>query len=124
VRRLRWRAWLGSGRGIIIIRQAVRARASGPGTEDLYGVLIISRFFITGFTDGLGLSAARTLFAEGHRVVLHARSQARASALSDLAARSAGVVIGDLSSAAETRAIAGQLQKIGRMESGGSKRRQ
>jgi NAD(P)-dependent dehydrogenase (short-subunit alcohol dehydrogenase family) len=76
----------------------------------------MSRIFITGSTDGLGLAAARTLLAEGHRVVLHARSQARASALSDLAARSAGVVIGDLSSAAETRAIAGQLQKIGRMD--------
>jgi NAD(P)-dependent dehydrogenase (short-subunit alcohol dehydrogenase family) len=75
-----------------------------------------SRIFITGSTDGLGLAAARTLLAAGHRVVLHARSQARASVLADLAARSAGVVIGDLSSAAETRAIAGQLQKIGRMD--------
>jgi NAD(P)-dependent dehydrogenase (short-subunit alcohol dehydrogenase family) len=76
----------------------------------------MSCIFITGSTDGLGLAAARTLLAAGHRVVLHARSQARASALSDLAARSAGVVIGDLSSAAETRAIAGQLQRIGRMD--------
>lgn len=76
----------------------------------------LSRIFITGSTDGLGLAAARNLMAEGHEVVLHARSSKRASTLSDLAARSAGVVIGDLSSAIETRAIAEQVQRIGRMD--------
>jgi len=76
----------------------------------------MSRVFITGSTDGLGLAAARTLMAEGHQVVLHARSSKRASALADLAPSSAGVVIGDLSSAAETRAIAEQVNKIGRMD--------
>lgn len=73
------------------------------------------RIFITGSTDGLGRAAARTLMAEGHQVVLHARSSQRASALADLAPRAAGVVIGDLSSAAETRAIADQVNKLGRM---------
>jgi NAD(P)-dependent dehydrogenase (short-subunit alcohol dehydrogenase family) len=73
------------------------------------------RVFITGSTDGLGRAAARTLMAEGHEVVLHARSKQRAAALADFAPRAAGVVIGDLSSAAETRAIADQVNKIGRM---------
>jgi len=73
------------------------------------------RIFITGSTDGLGRAAARTLMDEGHEVVLHARSKQRASALADLASRAAGVVIGDLSSAVETRAIADQVNKIGRM---------
>lgn len=76
----------------------------------------MSRIFITGSTDGLGLAAARTLMAEGHEVVLHARSSKRASALAEVAARSAGVVIGDLSSAVETRALAEQVNKIGRMD--------
>ena len=76
----------------------------------------MKRIFITGSTDGLGLAAARTLMAEGHEVVLHARSAKRASALADIAARSAGVVIGDLSSAVETRAVAEQVNKIGRMD--------
>jgi NAD(P)-dependent dehydrogenase (short-subunit alcohol dehydrogenase family) len=76
----------------------------------------MSRVFITGSSDGLGRAAARTLMAEGHDVVLHARSQARASALADLAARSAGVVIGDLASAIEARAIADQVNAIGRMD--------
>lgn len=73
------------------------------------------RVFITGSSDGLGRAAASTLMKEGHEVVLHARSQQRASALADLAPRSAGLVIGDLSSAAETRALADQVNKIGRM---------
>jgi NAD(P)-dependent dehydrogenase (short-subunit alcohol dehydrogenase family) len=54
--------------------------------------------------------------AEGHGVLLHARSSKRASTLSDLAARCLGVVVGDLSSAVETRSIAEQVQKIGRMD--------
>lgn len=73
------------------------------------------RIFITGSTDGLGRAAARTLIAEGHEVVLHARSAQRPAALAEVAPRSAGVVIGDLSSAVETRAIADQVNKIGRM---------
>ena len=74
------------------------------------------RIFITGSTDGLGRAAARTLMAEGHEVVLHARSSARAAVLADLAPRSAGIVVGDLSSAVETRAIADQVDKIGRLD--------
>ncbi|RKG92616.1 SDR family NAD(P)-dependent oxidoreductase [Corallococcus terminator] len=76
----------------------------------------MARIFITGSTDGLGRAAARTLMNEGHQVVLHARSQERASSLSDLASNAAGVVIGDLSSAVETRALAVQVNGLGRMD--------
>ncbi len=76
----------------------------------------MKRVFITGSTDGLGLAAARTLMAEGHEVVLHARSSQRAAALGDLRSQFAGVVIGDLSSATETRSIADQVNRIGRMD--------
>jgi NAD(P)-dependent dehydrogenase (short-subunit alcohol dehydrogenase family) len=75
----------------------------------------MARVFITGSTDGLGRDAARTLLAEGHDVVLHARSRDRAAALADLVPRSLGVVIGDLSCAAETRGLADQVNAIGRM---------
>lgn len=75
----------------------------------------MSRIFITGSTDGLGLAAARTLIEEGHEVVLHARSVQRASVLSDLASRAAGIVVGDLSCATETRAVAEQVARLGRM---------
>lgn len=73
------------------------------------------RIFITGSTEGLGRAAARLLMAEGHEVVLHARSAQRAAVLDDLAPRSAGVVIGDLGSAAGTRSVAEQVNRIGRM---------
>ena len=74
------------------------------------------RIFITGSTDGLGRDAALTLINEGHQVVLHARSKQRASALADLAPRAAGVVIGDLSIAAETKSVAEQVNKLGHMD--------
>ncbi|MGN6792320.1 MAG: SDR family NAD(P)-dependent oxidoreductase [Streptosporangiaceae bacterium] len=76
----------------------------------------MSRVFITGSTDGLGRAAARFLIDGGHDVLLHARTQERAASVSDLAARAAGVVIGDLSSAAETRGLAGQVNAVGRMD--------
>jgi NAD(P)-dependent dehydrogenase (short-subunit alcohol dehydrogenase family) len=76
----------------------------------------MARIFITGSTDGLGRAAARSLVAQGHAVVLHARSSDRASAVADLARSSAGVVIGDLGSAAEVRRIAAQVNALGRMD--------
>src|SRR5437764_5344126 len=76
----------------------------------------MARVFITGSTDGLGLAAARTLLDEGHEVVLHARSAKRAAVLSELAPRASGVAVGDLSSAADTRAVANQVNAIGRMD--------
>ena len=76
----------------------------------------MSRVFITGSTDGLGRAAAQSLMNDGHDVVLHARSSERAVAVSDLAARAAGVVIGELRSEAETRSIAEQVNALGRMD--------
>ena len=76
----------------------------------------MARIFITGSTDGLGRAAARALIEGGHQVVLHARSRERASALDDLASRSAGVIVGDLASALQTRSIAAQVNAIGRMD--------
>jgi len=76
----------------------------------------VPRIFITGSTDGLGRAAAGVLMGEGYDVVLHARSRERAAALRDLAPVAAGVVIGDLSSAAQTRELAGQVNQIGRMD--------
>jgi NAD(P)-dependent dehydrogenase (short-subunit alcohol dehydrogenase family) len=72
--------------------------------------------FITGSTDGLGRAAAQSLLADGHQVVLHARSAGRAATIAELASRSAGIVAGDLRSAAETSSIADQVNAIGRMD--------
>jgi NAD(P)-dependent dehydrogenase (short-subunit alcohol dehydrogenase family) len=72
--------------------------------------------FITGSTDGLGNAAARTLIRGGHHVLLHARSAKRAADIGELAAQSAGAVVGDLSSAAETRKLAEQVNAHGQMD--------
>lgn len=74
------------------------------------------RIFITGSTDGLGRAAAAALIAQGHQVVLHARSAERARALADLAPRAAGVAVGDLASAEQTKSLAEQVDRIGRMD--------
>ena len=76
----------------------------------------MSRIFITGSTDGLGLAAARTLLKEGHDVVVHARSRERAAALAEISPTALGIVIGDLASTTETRSIAEQVNAIGRMD--------
>jgi len=76
----------------------------------------MATIFITGSTDGLGRAAAQSLLDQGHRVVLHARSADRADALGELRSRVRGIVVGDLKSAAETKAIADQVNAIGRMD--------
>jgi NAD(P)-dependent dehydrogenase (short-subunit alcohol dehydrogenase family) len=68
---------------------------------------------ITGSTTGLGEAAARQLLDDGHEVVLHARTDERAQAVADLAARAAAVVIGDLSDTKDTRAVAEQVERVG-----------
>lgn len=76
----------------------------------------MKRIFVTGSTDGLGHAAASSLIDDGHDVVLHARSQERATALAELAPRALSVVVGDLASASETRRLADQVNAIGRMD--------
>lgn len=73
----------------------------------------MARVLITGSTTGLGRAAARDLLDDGHDVVLHARNSARARSVDGLARRAAGVVIGDLASAQETRGMADQANVIG-----------
>jgi NAD(P)-dependent dehydrogenase (short-subunit alcohol dehydrogenase family) len=76
----------------------------------------MARIFITGSTDGLGRAAARVLLDGGHKVVLHARTEDRASAVNDLASAGADVVVGDLRSATETRSVADQVNALGHMD--------
>ena len=75
----------------------------------------MARIFITGSADGLGRAAAQSLLDQGHEVLLHARNAARAESLSDISARSLGVVTGDLQAAGDVRSIAEQVNDLGRM---------
>jgi NAD(P)-dependent dehydrogenase (short-subunit alcohol dehydrogenase family) len=102
----------GSRRRVLGLAAAMSALPLAPFAKEAR----MRRVFITGSTDGLGRNAAEALLAEGHQVVLHARSKERAAALSDIAPKAAGVVVGDLASAAQTRSLAGQVNKLGRMD--------
>ncbi len=68
---------------------------------------------ITGSSDGLGLLAAQRLLAAGHEVILHARNRGRARDAQPAAPKAHGVVVGDLESVAETRALADQANRLG-----------
>jgi NAD(P)-dependent dehydrogenase (short-subunit alcohol dehydrogenase family) len=63
----------------------------------------MARVFVTGSADGLGKMAAELLIEQGHKVVLHARSIARAEETRKKVAGADDIVVGDLSSIARTR---------------------
>ena len=73
----------------------------------------MARIFITGSADGLGRMAAELLIEQGHRVVLHARSQARAGETKRNVPEAEAVVIGDLDTIAQTRKVAEQVNALG-----------
>ncbi|KAK8023759.1 hypothetical protein PG993_011825 [Apiospora rasikravindrae] len=63
----------------------------------------MSKIFITGSSDGLGLLSAQALAKRGHAVTLHARNESRA----------ADVLVADLASLEETKRLAAQLNERG-----------
>ncbi len=73
----------------------------------------MARVFITGSSDGLGQMAARLLIEQGHRVVLHARNRQRAQEALSQVPEAEGVVTGDLTSIAQTRGVAEQVNELG-----------
>ncbi|SIT39160.1 Short-chain dehydrogenase/reductase SDR [Paraburkholderia ribeironis] len=76
----------------------------------------MARVFITGSADGLGQMAARLLVKAGHRVVLHARSAARADEALQAVPQAQAALSGDLSSIADTTALAQQVNRLGRFD--------
>jgi NAD(P)-dependent dehydrogenase (short-subunit alcohol dehydrogenase family) len=76
----------------------------------------MARVFITGSAAGLGRAAAAELIDQGHDVVLHARSAERLTEVADLVDRGARTVTGDLSRTDETRSVAEQVNRLGRMD--------
>lgn len=76
----------------------------------------MARVFVTGSADGLGKMAAELLIEQGHQVVLHARSAKRADETRMAVAGAEGVVVGDLSTIAETQSAAEQVNKLGNFD--------
>lgn len=73
----------------------------------------MARVFITGSSDGLGRMAAELLIEQGHKVVLHARNEQRGQEVVSAVPGAEAVVIGDLSSIAQTRNVADQVNRLG-----------
>jgi NAD(P)-dependent dehydrogenase (short-subunit alcohol dehydrogenase family) len=76
----------------------------------------MARVFITGSADGLGRLAAQALLDDGHEVVVHARNNNRLTAIRDLLDQGAAAVVGDLSDLEQTRDLARNVNRLGRMD--------
>jgi NAD(P)-dependent dehydrogenase (short-subunit alcohol dehydrogenase family) len=76
----------------------------------------MAKILVTGSSGGLGLMTGRLLAEEGHRVVLHARSEARAEAVRAALPQAEAVVVGDLSTLAAMRDVADQANGQGRFD--------
>jgi NAD(P)-dependent dehydrogenase (short-subunit alcohol dehydrogenase family) len=73
----------------------------------------MASILVTGSADGLGQMAAQRLVDSSHKVVLHARNADRARQATAAVPGARHVVVGDVSSIAETRAVADQANAIG-----------
>ncbi len=69
---------------------------------------------VTGSATGLGLGAARELISSGHDVVAHVRTPDRLP--DELRTAAAEVVVGDLASLAESTRLAGEVNRLGRLD--------
>ena len=76
----------------------------------------MARILVSGSAQGLGRSTARNLIDRGHQVVVHARNPERAPVLADLVDLGAAVVVGDLANSEQTRRLADQVNRLGRMD--------
>jgi NAD(P)-dependent dehydrogenase (short-subunit alcohol dehydrogenase family) len=76
----------------------------------------MARILITGSADGLGRAAGEDLVADGHEVIVHARSAERLAAVEPITGRGAVAVVGDLSDVDQTRSVADQVNRLGRLD--------
>ena len=76
----------------------------------------MTRVFITGSADGLGLAVGQRLIDQGQEVVLHARNEDRAAATRQAAPGAADVLVGDLASDRQVRALAEAANASGRFD--------
>lgn len=76
----------------------------------------MSRIFITGSSDGLGLLAAKALIAAGHQVVLHARNEARKRDAMNKLPGAEHVLMADLSDLEAVKQLAANANASGKFD--------
>ncbi len=73
----------------------------------------MTKIFITGSADGLGLMEARRLVEQGHQVVLHGRSRKRADEALSRVPGAQTAVAGNLVNITETKSLADRVNELG-----------
>ncbi|MGC4235398.1 MAG: SDR family NAD(P)-dependent oxidoreductase [Niabella sp.] len=96
-----------AGAGLVLTGPLNRAFSKANNPQKM------ARIFITGSSDGLGLLAAKSLTDQGHQVVLHARNAKRKEDTLKKIQVAEAILIGDLSSIDETKALAAEVNKLG-----------
>jgi NAD(P)-dependent dehydrogenase (short-subunit alcohol dehydrogenase family) len=76
----------------------------------------MARIFISGSSTGLGLMAAESLVAQGHKLVLHARNSARAKDVRRALPAAEAVVEGDLETILGAKEVAARVNDLGRFD--------
>ena len=76
----------------------------------------MARVFVTGSSDGLGLMAAQLLVEQGHQVVAHGRNEQRRKETLSSVKGAEAVLVGDLSSIAQTRKLAEEVNALGEID--------
>jgi NAD(P)-dependent dehydrogenase (short-subunit alcohol dehydrogenase family) len=76
----------------------------------------MSRVFVSGSSTGLGLMAGQLLVNNGHKVVLHARSEKRAVDARRALPQTEAVVIGDVETIAGAKDLAAQVNALGHFD--------
>jgi NAD(P)-dependent dehydrogenase (short-subunit alcohol dehydrogenase family) len=76
----------------------------------------MSRIFISGSSTGLGMMAAELLVSQGHEVVLHARTDARANDARRQLPQAKAIVTGDLETIAGAKEVAAKVNALGRFD--------
>jgi NAD(P)-dependent dehydrogenase (short-subunit alcohol dehydrogenase family) len=76
----------------------------------------MARIFITGSSEGLGLMAGQRLSEQGHAVVLHARTDARAQDAQQALPAAEAIVVGDVATLKGMQGVADQANALGRFD--------
>lgn len=76
----------------------------------------MSRIFISGSADGLGLMAARLLIDQGNDVVLHARNATRAKDAKRSLPQAEAIIEGDLETIAGMKIVAERVNELGHFD--------
>ena len=76
----------------------------------------MARVFITGSADGLGLMVGQLLADQGHKVVLHARNDARAADAKKAAPKAEAVAVGELGDVGAAKDLAAKVNALGRFD--------